>query len=67
MKTFYVLWNPASHMPPKVRFDTFHTAKVAAEQMATRHPGETFHVLENRGAVVKADLHWELVGEPAPF
>ncbi len=42
--TVYILWNPASDLPPRVRFYTAKEATDAAKVMARQYPGHTFHV-----------------------
>lgn len=43
-KPHYILWNPGSILPPTVRFSTVKNASDAAEVMANRYPGQTFHI-----------------------
>lgn len=57
MKTFWVLWNPLSKVPPQVRFSTQEEAEKIAAFMARRH-NATFYVL-------KAETQVEVA--PAPI
>lgn len=47
-KVFWILWQPASNFPPRVRFATRNEAYEAAEVMARRHSVE-FYVLRSDG------------------
>lgn len=42
--TFWILWNPASDLPPRVKFTTLDEARKGALAMARKHGG-TFHVM----------------------
>jgi len=44
-KHFFIIWNPRSPKPSRVRFPTLKGAQRIAEQMAQRH-GEPFYVLK---------------------
>lgn len=44
-KHFFILWNPRSTTPPRVRFETLKEAQRIAEDMAQRH-GEPFYVMK---------------------
>lgn len=44
-KHFFIIWNPRSSLPPKVRFSTLKEAQRVAEAMAQRH-GEPFYVMK---------------------
>lgn len=43
---FWILWNPTSNLPPKVRFYTEAEARTVAVAMAQRH-GEQFYVMHS--------------------
>jgi hypothetical protein len=57
-KPFWIVWNPDAPMPPQVRFHAFSRATRAAEALARKIPGQTFHVLKLAGSVVKNELTW---------
>ena len=66
-KTFYIIWNPMSDLPPRVRFETRQKAEKIAEMMAAKF-GEPLYVLRagslfERGPVAKTTLRYP---EPAP-
>lgn len=42
-KAFYILWNPESHKPPRVQFETWEAARNGAVAIAQR-TGQTFYV-----------------------
>lgn len=44
-KTFFIIWNPESDLPPRVRFENKTDAEKVAESMALRF-GEPFFVCE---------------------
>lgn len=44
MKKFYLLWNPCSNLPPKIKFATRKEAEQVADDMARRH-SQPFYVL----------------------
>lgn len=44
MKSFYVLWNPRSNLPPRVQFDTEYEAQEVAAVMARKND-EPFYVM----------------------
>jgi hypothetical protein len=44
-KRFFILWNPLSDLPPRVRFATAAMARKVAEAMASR-TGQSFYLCE---------------------
>lgn len=48
MKSFFILWNPFSDLPPTARFSTRKQAAEAARRMAAVHGG-TFYVCKAQG------------------
>ncbi len=50
MRSFYILWNPRSNLPPTQRFSDRKQAVEVAEIMA-RRTTELFYVMEARLAV----------------
>lgn len=44
-KPFYILWNPDSHMPPRVVMKDDAEAKEVAEDMARRHK-QKFYIMK---------------------
>jgi hypothetical protein len=44
-KRGFVLWNPASSMPPKVIYRSLEEAKRIQEHMASREAGQVFHIM----------------------
>lgn len=44
-KRGFVLWNPASQIPPRVKYESLTEAKNVQEIMAKRCPGEVFHIM----------------------
>lgn len=43
---FWVLWCPTYPKPPTKRYETFEQARAVGASMATKQPGDEFHVLE---------------------
>lgn len=58
-ETFWILWQPASHLPPTVRFTTKREAQAAAEIMTKKHNREFY--------VMKADGLCELAAPPVKW
>lgn len=50
---FWLIWNPASNLPPKVQFVSEADADRAAAEMAERHGG-VFYVCEARSRAERA-------------
>ncbi len=41
---FYILWNPTSNLPPRVRLPTIREAETVAKDMAKKFPGQNFYI-----------------------
>lgn len=64
LKTFWILWQPASDVPPRVRYDTKKAAQEAAEVMTARHQVE-FYVLKTEALcqISVAPIKWTTTKE----
>lgn len=58
-ETFWILWQPASHLPPTRRFPTKREAQEVAEAMTKKHNREFY--------VMKADGLCELAAPPVKW
>ena len=45
MNTFYIVWGPASDLPPRRRFDTYQQAAEVAVKMTERYH-QPFYVMQ---------------------
>jgi hypothetical protein len=54
---FWVVWNERGGSPT-VKHNTFDSARKEAERLARVHAGQSFHVLQLCGSMVKTDVHW---------
>lgn len=51
-----IVWSPDGDTPPKVAHQSHGSAHRAAHQLAAKHPGRTFYVMERSGRPVSAAL-----------
>lgn len=60
MKTFWILWNPEGHNPPRVRFNTYEAAKKTADDMQKKIGVGVMYVMEAKsGVTVQMKARWE--------
>jgi len=48
VEKFWMIWNPGN-MQPRVQHESLESAKLEAERLARKHPGEDYIVLESVG------------------
>lgn len=62
-ETFYILWQPVSHLPPTRKFTDRKEAYEVAEYMTRKHKVD-FYVMKAHGhcIVAEAPIQWRTVG-----
>ncbi|AOR77188.1 hypothetical protein [Novosphingobium resinovorum] len=53
--SFFIVWNPEGHRPPRYRHEEFARAEREAKRLAAEQPGQQFFVMEARVMATRPD------------